>query len=217
MLIEARSKVVMMGDSVTDAECGKPAGEGLFDPYGKGYVAFVNALLGTHFPERRIRVVNKGRSGNNVRDLANRWQEDALNPKPDWVSLMIGINDVWRQFDMPLVAEAHVDLPEYEAKLTELVERTLPTVKGMVLMTPYYIEGNRQDAMRARMDEYGAVVKRLAATFQTVLVDTQAAFDAHLRHYHANALAWDRVHPNNTGHMILASAWLRAVGFQWQG
>ena len=69
--------------------------------------------------------------------------------------------------------------------------------------------------MRTRMDEYGAVVKQLANEFEATFVDTQAAFDDALRHYHSANLAWDRVHPNAAGHMILARAFLNAAGFQW--
>lgn len=216
MHIHPNSKVIMIGDSVTDADRAKPAGEGLFDPYGRGYVCFVNALFGAHYPEHRIRFINKGTGGNNVRDLEARWQQDVLDLSPDWVSVMIGINDVWRQFDLPMMSEAHVPLDEYESRLDALVAKTLPTVKGMVLMTPYYIESNPNDAMRQMMDTYGAVVKKLAEKYGTLFVDTQAAFNAYLQHFHANGIAWDRVHPNNTGHMILASAWCRAVGFAWQ-
>jgi lysophospholipase L1-like esterase len=152
-----------------------------------------------------------GCGGNNVRDLKNRWATDVLAQKPDWLSIMIGINDVWRQFDLPLMPETHVYPDEYEATLDELVAKTKPQVKGLVLMTPYYIEPNRKDAMRARMDEYGRIVKRIAARRKTLFVDTQAAFDEVLTDYYPATLAWDRVHPNATGHMIIARAFLRAI------
>ncbi len=126
--------------------------------------------------------------------------------------VMIGINDVWRQFDLPLQPECHVLLPEYEQTLDELVATTLPTVRDMVLMTPYYIEPLATDAMRACMDPYGAAVKKVAAKRGALFVDTQAAFNGVLAHCHSAALAWDRVHPNSTGHMLLARTFLKAVG-----
>jgi lysophospholipase L1-like esterase len=85
-------------------------------------------------------------------------------------------------------------------------------VKGLVLATPYVIEGNRTDPMRLRMDEYGAVVRELAAKHNALFIDTQAAFDAVLVHTHPMTLAWDRIHPNTTGHLILARAFLSAIG-----
>jgi lysophospholipase L1-like esterase len=99
--------------------------------------------------------------------------------------------------------------------LTALVSATRPQLKGLVLMTPYLIEPNRLEPMRALMDRYGAVVRQLAAAHDAVFVDTQAAFDGVLEHLHPMTLAWDRVHPTLTGHMVLARAFLNAVGFQW--
>ena len=132
------------------------------------------------------------------------------------LSVMIGINDVWRQFDMPRKPEAGVLLEEYEATLRELVIEVRPKLTGLVLMTPFYIEPNVTDRMRARMDEYGAAVRRTAEEHDAVFVDTQAAFAPVLAQYHSSSIAWDRVHPNHIGHMILARAFLKAVGFAWE-
>ncbi len=215
MKIEAGEKLVMMGDSITDAERARPLGEGLNVAIGKGYVAAVDALLGAVYAEREIRVVNMGCSGNTVRDLKARWQTDALDLKPDWVSIMIGTNDVWRQFDLPLQTEVHVLPEEYAQTLDALVAETLPRVRGLVLMTPFYMEPNPADAMRARMDEYGAIVKQIAANRGVLLCDTQAAFNAAMQTYYPATLGWDRVHPNHVGHMILARAFLQTLDFAW--
>jgi lysophospholipase L1-like esterase len=217
MIIEPGSKLVFIGDSVTDCGRSQPVGEGLGDALGRGYVSLVDALLCASHPESGIRIVNVGTSGNTVRDLKARWQRDVLDLHPDWLSVMIGINDVWRQFDMPRKPEAGVGLGTYEATLRELVSDIRPRLKGLVLMTPFYIEPNKTDAMRARMDEYGDVVRRLAVEQDAVFVDTQAAFDRVLEHGHSSSIAWDRVHPNHIGHMVLARAFLNAVGFSWEG
>jgi len=206
----------MIGDSITDCERARPIGEGLFDALGKGYVSFIDGLLMTRYPAHRIRVVNMGISGNTVRDLPGRWQSDVLDLQPDWLCVCIGINDVWRHFDTPLQPEGQVSLDEYAQILETLVRTTRPTLKGLILMTPYFIEPNRADGMRAMMDEYGAVVRRLGETYDAVVVDTQAAFDVVLQHLHPMTLAWDRVHPTRTGHMILTRAFLQAIGYAWE-
>jgi lysophospholipase L1-like esterase len=215
MRIDKGSKLVMIGDSITDAERARPVGEGLFGAQGNGYVSLVDALLGAVYPQHAIRVVNMGTSGNTVRDLKARWQTDVLDLKPDWLSIMIGDNDVWRQFDLPRQTEIHVYPDEYEATLEELVLHMLPVLKGLVLMTPFYIEPNRQDPMRAQMYHYGSIVRKLAERHKTLFVDTQSAFDAALKCYYPATLSWDRVHPNHIGHMILARAFLKAVDFVW--
>ena len=212
MIFEKGDTIVFIGDSISDYDRKRPVGEGLFNGWGTSYVANVGALLGCMYPEMRIRVKNVGISGNQVRDLDRRWQTDVLDQKPDWVSVLIGINDVWRQFDSPLQTEEHVPLDEFEQTYEKLILRTLPHVKGMILMTPFFMEPSRQDAMRARMDEYGAVVKKLADKHGLVFVDLQTAWDRLFDHMHPCNIAWDRIHPNQTGHMYIAKQFLAAVG-----
>ncbi|WP_419872439.1 SGNH/GDSL hydrolase family protein [Candidatus Pristimantibacillus sp. PTI5] len=215
MLLEPKSKLVMIGDSITDCDRARPYGEGLFGAIGKGYVSLVDALLTAAYPESGIRVVNMGTSGNTVRDLKERWQTDVLDLKPDWLSIMIGINDVWRQYDLPAQTEQHVYIDEYEETLEALVKRTRPQLQGLVLMTPFYIEPNEADPMRRTMDQYGEVVKKLAFKYDARFVDTQAAFNQVLAHIYPGTLAWDRVHPNMAGHAVIARAFLQAIGYDY--
>ena len=79
-------------------------------------------------------------------------------------------------------------------------------------MTPYFLETNREDPMRVKMDAYGAITKKLAVEFDAISVDTQLAFDNYLGHQPSESLCADRVHPNRVGHMIRARAFLSAVG-----
>jgi len=150
-----------------------------------------------------------------VRDLAARWSTDVVALSPDWLSIMIGINDVWRQFNTPLLTEQHVTLDEYARTLDTLIGAVRPGLQGLVLMTPYFIEPNRADPMRALMDRYGAVVRQLAGRHGALLVDTQAAFDQAMTHTHPMAMAPDRIHPNLVGHLVLARAFVNALDCGW--
>lgn len=213
MLFDKGDKILFIGDSISDYERKRPVGEGLFDAWGRSYVADVGALLGCMYPEEQLRVVNMGISGNQTRDLLARWQTDVLDLKPEWVSMLIGINDVWRQFDSPYEKETHVPPEEYRANCMRLIEQTLPHVKGMILMTPYFMEPNQQDPMRARMDEYSAIIRELAEKYQLPLVDLQAGWDRLFQYMHPCNIAWDRIHPNQTGCMYIAKQFLKVVGF----
>lgn len=215
MRISKGSRWVMIGDSITDCGRARPIGEVTHEGLGKGYVNIVDALLTAACPHLGIRVTNVGCGGNTVRDLKARWQTDVIDLKPDWLSIMIGINDVWRHFSRPSHKEVHIGIEEYERTLTELIERTLPHIKGLILIAPYFIEPDRQEPMRAMMDRYGAAMKKLATKYSAVFVDTQAAFDVVLQHIHPMAIAGDRVHPNPSGHAIIARALLQAIDFPW--
>lgn len=217
MKIHRNSKLLMIGDSITDCGRARPIAEAShWDALGNGYVSLVNAFLTATMPQERIRIVNMGVGGNTVRDLAQRWPSDVLDLKPDWLSIMIGTNDVWRQFDTRLQTETHISIAEYIQTLETLID-VVPNLKGLVLMTPFFIEPNRADPMRAMMDRYGEAVCALAERRNAIFVNTQAAFDAAMTELHPMTLASDRVHPNLTGHMILARAFLNAIEYRWEG
>jgi len=211
MTIQPNSKLLMIGDSITDCGRARPVGEGLGGALGTGYVALIDAWLQVSVAQPNLRVLNMGTSGDTARDLKRRWQSDVLDLKPDWLSIMIGVNDVWRQFDSPAQTDIHVGLDEYRHTLETLVQTTAPQLRGLVLMTPFFIEPNRAEPMRAKLDQYGDVVRALAGQSGAVLVDTQAAFDQVLQTVHPMRLAWDRVHPTLAGHWVAAKAFLQAV------
>ena len=113
MLIQNGDRIVFTGDSVTDAGRGRPVGEGLHAGVGDGYVRQIETILNVLYPDWTIWISNTGSSGDTSRSLKARWQNDVMNLHPDWVSLMIGVNDVWRQFDSPGVLSSHVYPDEY--------------------------------------------------------------------------------------------------------
>jgi lysophospholipase L1-like esterase len=212
--IETGSTLLFIGDSITDCGRARPVGDA--NPWsqgdiGSGYVALVEATLTAATPERAIRVRNVGSSGNTVRDLEARWQTDVLDLAPDWLAVMIGINDVWRQFDSPLAPERAVPLEEYSATLDRLLHATRRRLSGLVLLTPFVVEANLRDPFRRRMDEYGAAVRTLADRHDALFVDTQAAFDRLMAHRPPTSVAWDRIHPGLAGHMAIARAFLAAL------
>ncbi len=212
MLFENGDRIVFTGDSTTDAERGRPVGEGLWAGTGTGYVRQIENILNVVYPDKLFRISNTGCSGNTSRDLLARWQNDVMNLKPDWVSLMIGINDIWRQFDSPAITSAHVYPDAYKQNLCEMLERTLPVVKGMVVISPYYIENNREDRMRQVTDEYAAICADVAKKYHVLYVNVQQAFDDYLTYRHSSYIAWDRVHPGPVGSAIIAIEVLKAVG-----
>ena len=127
---------------------------------------------------------------------------------------MIGINDVWRQFDSAENLN-QVTIERYETTYRKLLEQTRSQLNGLILMSPYLIEPDLADPMREKMDAYGLVIERLAAEFDAIFVNVQAAFDRHLAQKPAQSLCADRVHPNKTGHMIIATNFLAAIEFDW--
>lgn len=199
--------LLFIGDSVTDCGRQRPVGTGTRSALGDGYVACVEAMLAKDPGLSSWRITNMGISGNTVRDLAMRWQTDVLDQNPRWLSVLIGINDVWRHFDR-VDTTAAVPVGEFEATYRRLLSDARPGLSGLVLLTPFYVQSDRTDPMRRQMDQYGEVVRRLAAEHEALLVDLQGLFDRMERSMPFDAIAPDRVHPSPAGHEAIAGAFL---------
>ena len=212
MIFENKDKILFTGDSVTDAGRKRPGGEGLWEGLGTGYVRMVDSILATVYPEKRFHICNTGTGGAASCDMLARWETDVMALKPDWVFLMIGANDVWRQYD-----ELNLDndryMPEkYRENLEKIVSQTMPTVKGMFLISPFYMESNDNDEMKKRMVEYANISKEVAEKYGAGFIDVQPDFDEHRKYRYPAYISWDRVHPGWVGGMIIARRILKEIG-----
>lgn len=215
MIFENMDRIVFAGDSVTDMGSVNPVGEGLFDNVGHGYVRVVENLLAACYPEIKVRVTNSGISGNTSRDLLARFDRDVVALAPQWVSICIGINDVWRQFDSPAIPDGHVYPDEYERNMEAMIAKVKDSVKGIFILSPYYMEPNREDMMRARMDEYVAICRKLAEKHGCIFVDFQQLYEDYCKIRHSCYIAWDRVHPNQVGATLMAREFLKHCEFDY--
>lgn len=207
MLFERGQKILFIGDSITD--CGRRDTNA---PYGNGYVSLVRAFVEARYPELGLVWENRGIGGNTTEHLLARWETDAIAEQPDWLSVMIGINDVWRTFDSG--GAGAVSIEDYEANLRNLLQQaTERTNARLIVAEPFDIDPDRADPMRAMMDAYGAVCRRVGEEFGAIGVRTQEAFDAVLATTRWDAWAPDKIHPGLPGHAVIAQAYLRAIGF----
>ncbi|HEV2067941.1 MAG TPA: SGNH/GDSL hydrolase family protein [Thermomicrobiales bacterium] len=207
MIFGTGQKILFIGDSITD--CGRRDAAA---PYGNGYMSLVRSFVIARYPELGLSFENRGVGGDTVRHLEARWQRDVIDRQPDWLSVKIGINDVWRSFG----ANAHEAVPidEYEAIYRRLLRSAVDSTGcRLIIAEPYVIEPDRADPMRVRMDEYGQVARALALEFGAINVRTQEAFDIALVSTVPRDWADDRVHPTLPGHAVIAQAYLRAIGF----
>ena len=215
MIFEDMDRIVFAGDSVTDMGSQNPVGEGLFDNVGRSYVRVVENLLAVYYPEIRIRITNSGISGNTSRDLLDRFDRDVVDLKPDWVSICIGINDVWRQFDSPAIPDGQVMPEEYRQNVEEMILKVKDNVKGVFILSPYIMEPNSEDMMRDRMNLYVGICAELAKKYNCVFVDFQKMYEDYCKIRHSSYIAWDRIHPNQIGATLMAREFLKHCDFDF--
>lgn len=215
MIFENMDRIIFAGDSVTDMGSEQPVGEGLFDNVGRSYVRVIENMLAVYYPEIKVRVTNSGISGNTSRDLLSRFDRDVVNLNPDWVSICIGINDVWRQFDCPAIPDLQIMPDEYEENLEKMILAVKNNVKGIFILTPYIMEPLREDMMRKRMDEYVEICRKLAEKHGCVFVDFQKMYEDYCSVRHSSYIAWDRIHPNQVGATLMAREFLKHCEFDY--
>ena len=203
--------ILFQGDSITDAGRKRDYDGNL----GCGYPDMVAGTLGYRQPYQ-YKCYNRGISGNRVVDLYARIRKDMIHLSPDYMSILIGINDVWHEIG----DKNGVDAEKFEMVYGLLIEELLRELPGLKLMLlePFVLPGsatvateaipNRWEYFRQETDLRRAAVKRLAEKYGLVFVPLQEKFDA------VNADApmgyWlaDGVHPTPAGHAVIQEAWL---------
>ncbi|MBS4195551.1 SGNH/GDSL hydrolase family protein [Lederbergia citri] len=195
-----KARILFIGDSIT--EWGKNEDpEGL----GIGYVRIIHDYLKTAFPSKNLEIINKGIGGNRATDLQDRWEKDVLALTPDYVSVSIGINDVWRQLDNPDMVQVYPD--QFEEILTGLLEKTNAQ---LILMEPTVIEEDVNSEGNQKLIPYVEIVRKLANKFGAILVPTHQDFIDYLKSGTTYKLTTDGVHMNSAGNMLMARSWLQA-------
>ena len=203
--------VLFQGDSITDAKRDREAVEGNTSSTGTGYVALVAGKLLAKNIGKEFNCINRGISGNRVVDLYARWKVDALNLKPDLLSILVGVNDTWHEFAW----QNGVEPDRYEKVYRMLLEWTkaeLPEVK-LVLCEPFCLLSELVTTeWLEEVRQRGTIVKKLAEEFGATFVPLQQLLeDAAAKAGDNLKILRDGVHPTLLGAQIIADQWLKIV------
>ena len=204
MLFQKGQTILFQGDSVTD--CGRSRE----DPnnLGQGYAMMIASRLTAEYPELGLRFINRGISGNRSKDLLQRWQEDCLDLKPDWVSIMIGINDTWRRYDSndPTAAEV------YGEHMNRLFAQTAAAGARIIVIEPFYLPWPEdRKAWHADLDPKVAFLREAAYAHATLYIPMGGIMRAAAQKQPYPVWAADGVHPSPAGHALIAHAFIEAV------
>lgn len=214
--------VLFQGDSITDnCRCD------FANQFGYGYPTKVRDIYDalysndndeqhTEFPPdpagSKVNFVNRGISGNKVQDLLNRYDEDFLAVKPDFVSILIGVNDIWHSisFGAPEVT-AEMYEEQYELLLTK-IKNDMPNAKIMMLAPFVFRNCGEYEKIHKGLEGYWPVVEKLAAKYADYYIPLHKIFEKELEGHEPVEFTRDGVHPTPYAHSIIAREYLKALG-----
>ena len=207
-------KIVFQGDSITDAGRAYD-NDGI---HGRGYPILVKGELGFAAPGK-FEFINRGISGNRVVDLYARIKKDIINLRPDILSILVGVNDVWHEFGAnPNGVDADKYFRIYDMLIGE-IKAALPDVKIMI-MEPFILEDaidpeqwatmKNRESVRSEVRARAQMAKKIAEKYDLVFVPLQEGFDELCRKAPATYWLGDGVHPTTMGHEFIKNAWMKA-------
>ncbi|GAB2324753.1 SGNH/GDSL hydrolase family protein [Alkalibacterium sp. m-11] len=209
MKINKNDTLLFIGDSITDVGRDRMDGKDL----GKGFPLMVASHLQSRYPAKRLTVLNRGIGGDSLKDLKRRWEDDCLIINPDIVTLLIGVNDTWRnQNDGVELTDEELDEFEsdYRFLLKSLHQRTDARV---ILMEPFVLPYPKDRVgWRNDLDKRIQIVRKMARDYQSELIPLDGLLNAAgIRDGFSYYTGDDGVHPTVAGHGLIASSWLKSV------
>ncbi len=198
--------ILFQGDSITDAGRSRQ-----WEDLGMGYPNLVAASLGADQPGA-YRFLNRGISGNRIIDLLARVKSDMINLKPDCMSILIGVNDVWHEFDFQNGIETALFEQYYDMLITQL-KQALPELK-LLILEPFVLKASatedKWEPFRRDVEEKAAAARRVAQKHSLPFVPLMELFDEAQSRAPASYWLSDGVHPTPMGHELIRREWQKA-------
>ena len=210
-------RILFQGDSITDAGRDR-SGDDRLGSCGFGYPHLVRARLGVDRPAG-YDVIDRAVSGFRVVDVYAQVGRDIINRRPDYLSILLGINDVWHGIgDEPNGVDAAKFERVYDMLLSE-VNAALPGCRVMIL-EPFVLCASATMACEAIPDRWeifsrevplrARAAERVAKKHGATFVPLQKAFDEACKLAGADWWLADGVHPTAAGHELITREWLKA-------
>ena len=199
-------RILFQGDSITDAGRDKRN----FHDMGNGYPKYAAKLIREAHPEMDIEFINLGISGNRTDQLFDRMSKDLIDLKPDIVSILIGINDIWHRYGGDRIMTTDEQIEANYRAILERIRRE--TDAKIVMLTPYILDCEDKVQTRADLPALQAIVRKLAAEYADVLIPLDEQFAEAMKtqpepHYYSN----DAVHPNQNGAAFIGARYAEAI------
>ena len=184
-------KILFFGDSVTEANRDHANPNDL----GSGFVKFAEGKLRLLFPETRMTFLNRGVGGEGVANLIERLQKDVIDEQPDFIVLLVGVNDVWWR-----------ETPEddFRRDYSFLVSSLKATGAKVILLQPFVLPVDDMGRLRPRLNAFNKIVSKVAKEQDLTLIPMDEIFTGTSIDIPPTQFSIDGIHPTHRGHRYLA-------------
>lgn len=196
IVFENNNSVLFQGDSITD--CGRNRSD--HNDMGNGYAMLASAWLSAMYPQHNLKFLNRGISGDKAGDLVGRWDKDCIALKPDWVSVLVGINDT-------LITPVE----QFEEEYHVILERVIKELNSRIILSEPFFLSEDPNLYRDDLNPKIEVVHRLVKEYNTILVPLDKVFQESCTLQSPQYWASDGVHPTMAGHALIAQTWIKYV------
>ena len=198
--------ILLQGDSITDAGRSRESDWSM----GFGYPTLLNSRISYDYPGQ-YKVLNRGISGNRIVDLYARIKQDIINLKPDILSILIGVNDIWHELVFQNGVPADKFFKIY-SMLIEEIKAALPDTK-IIILEPFILKASATEEhweeFRTQVPVMAAKAREIADKYGLPFVELQNKFDEALQYQPEAYWLEDGVHPSAAGHELIAREWMK--------
>lgn len=193
---------LFQGDSITDANRDDENNSNF--GLGCGYALLLASEIEKK-NKREIKFINRGNSGDRITDVYARIKEDIINLNPDFMSILIGVNDVSHELTMNCGVSPKKFRMIYELLIEEIVE-ALPKIKIFIL-EPFILKGTATEKLwsefNSEVRKMAEVSRQVAEKYNFDFVPLQQKFDELSSDGDTGYWSVDGVHPTSAGHQVI--------------
>lgn len=221
-ILNKNDVILFQGDSITDCDRDRLSGKANDErALGNGYPYFITNYLLDAVPDKNLKIYNRAVGGDKVFQLADRWEKDTLQIKPDVLSILVGVNDYWHTITKNYAGA----LETYEQDYRQLLKKTLDRLPNLTLVLgePFASKGGSATNKETGWDwdfeafrNYRRAALQIARDFNAVFIPYQSIFNEALKIKPIDYWSKDGVHPTIEGSKLMAIGWLQAVRMSFE-
>ncbi|WP_300600629.1 SGNH/GDSL hydrolase family protein [Niabella sp.] len=144
----------------------------------------------------------------------DRFDTAVLKYHPNWVTINFGLNDAYQ--DKGQGTSSRIPLKQFQKNIRYFIRQIERQGGQVILLTPNPLGSRFEQFRYERVKAYANAIRKIAKRKHLPLIDSWLLFYnyADALHQPIDVLFTDSIHPNDTGHQLIATALSQIIGGQ---